>query len=265
MQRPHVSAARPTYRSALANLILKDFRVRYRNMSLGILWSLLNPLVMMGVLVVVFSVVLPEQGVPHFPVFLLIGLLAYSFLSQNLSSMTGCIVENESVLKKLYFPRYLLPLSILLSNGIHALIQLALLVLFIVVLGVPWSWSYLWYPLTWVALMCFSLGAGLWCATLCVFYRDTLYLVQSFLSVLFWLTPIFYSLGMVRDNAPAWAYRLYLLNPVAGLVDAGRAVILHGRSPDPLAFGTACAVSLAALLSGLLFFRRYQYRLSDRI
>jgi len=260
-----VSGERRTYRSALANLVLKDFRVRYRNMSLGILWSLLNPLVMMGVLVLVFSVVFPNRTVPHFPVFLLIGLLAYNFFSLNLSSMTGCIVENESILRKLYFPRLLLPLSILISHGIHALIQLALLALFIVALGVPWSWSYAWYPLTWAALMCFCLGAGLWCSALCVFYRDTLYLVQSFLSVFFWLTPIFYSLEMVRANAPRWVYRAYLLNPIAGIVDTGRDVILHGKAPDPLVFGTACLVSLAVLASGALFFRRYQYRLSDRI
>lgn len=260
-----MSVDRPTYRSALFNLILKDFRVRYRNMSLGILWSLLNPLVMMLVLVLVFSLVFPSQTEPHFPVFLLIGLLAYNFFSLNLSSMTGCIVENQSILKKLYFPRHLLPLSILISHGIHALIQLALLVLFVVALGVPWSWSYLWYPLTWVPLMCLSLGAGLWSAALCVFYRDTLYLVQSLLSVFFWLTPVFYSLAMVRDNAPPWLYRVYLLNPIAGIIDAGRDAILHGKSPDPLAFGTACLVSLAALASGALFFHRYQYRLSDRI
>ena len=260
-----MSAFRPTYRSALLNLVLKDFRVRYRNMSLGILWSLLNPLVMMGVLVLVFSVVFPNQTEPHFPVFLLIGLLAYNFFSLNLSSMTGCIVENESILKKLYFPRYLLPLSILISHGIHALIQVTLLVLFIVALGVPWTWAYLWYPLTWLMLMCFSLGAGLWSAGLCVFYRDTLYLVQSFLSVFFWLTPVFYSLAMVRENVPDWVYRIYLLNPIAGIIDAGRDVILQGRAPDPLAFGTACLVSLAALATGVLFFHRYQYRLSDRI
>jgi len=259
------AATKPSYRSALGNLVLKDFRVRYRNMSLGILWSILNPLVMMGVLVLVFSVVYSNQTVRYFPVFMLIGLLAYNFFSLNLSSMTGCIVDNASILKKLYFPRHLLPLSILISNSLHLLIQLGLLVVLLLILGVPWTRSFLWYPLTWVVLMCYSFGAGLWSAVLCVLYRDTLYLVQSLLSVFFWLTPIVYPLEKVRDSTPGWLYRIYLLNPIAGIIDAGRNAILYGRSPDPVAFGIACGTTLAVLLSGMLFFRHYQFRLSDRI
>jgi len=254
-----------TYRSALVNLVLKDFRVRYRNMSLGILWSLLNPLVMMGILTLVFTVVYPNHKVPHFPVFVLIGLLIFNFFSLTLSSMVSCIHDNEALLKKLPFPRVLLPLSILISFAIHALIQTALLFAAILVLRIPLSLYILWYPLTWLVAMGFTLGMGLLCATLCVFFLDMKYLVQSSLTIFFWLTPVFYSLATAHKTLPRWLYGAYLLNPLAGCIDAGRNAILFRRAPDTVAFCFAGGVSLAVLIAGWRLFRRYEYRMSDRI
>ena len=253
------------YRSALANLVLKDFRVRYRNMSLGIFWSLLNPLVMMGILTLVFTVVYRTRAVQHFPVFVLIGLLAYNFFSLCVTSMVTCIQDNEAMLKKLYFPRVLLPLSILASFGIHVLLQIGLLLVMILVRGIPFSIHFLWYPATWAIILCFTLGIGLLVSTLCVFFLDTKYLVASGLSVFFWLTPVFYSLTTAHQTLPRWLYGAYLLNPLAGCIDAGRNAILYQRAPDTVAFSFAAAVALAVLAIGWLVFRRYEFRLSDKI
>jgi ABC-type polysaccharide/polyol phosphate export permease len=258
-------AAERTYRSALANLVLKDFRARYRNMSLGVLWSLLNPLVMMGILTLVFTVVYPNRAVPHFPVFLLIGLLAFNFFSLTLSSMVSCIRENEALVKKLPFPRVLLPVSILISFAIHALVQVSLLFVAILVLRVPLSVHVLWYPLTWIVIMAFTLGVGLLSSTLCVFFLDMKYLVQSGLTAFFWLTPVFYSLTTVHQTLPRWIFGAYLLNPLAGCIDAGRNAILWRKAPDAVAFGFAAGVSFTVLAAGWLVFRRYEYRLSDRL
>lgn len=253
------------YWSALQNLVLKDFRVRYRNMSLGILWSLINPLVMMGVLVFIFTVVFPKRETEYFPVFLLIGLLSFNHFSLCLNNMTTSLVENAQILKKTNFPRILLPLSVLLSQTLHALIQFALLLVFLLIFGVPWSVHALWFPVAFLVQFAFTLGVGLLCATLCALFRDTLYLVQSILTVLFWFSPVFYALSVVKANAAGGLYLAYLLNPLAGCIDAGRSALLAHRPPDAVAFGVATASSLAFLLGGWLFFNRYQLQISDRL
>jgi ABC-type polysaccharide/polyol phosphate export permease len=234
-------------------------------MSLGILWSLINPLVMMGVLVFVFTVVYPNRGIQHFPVFVLIGLLSFNHFSLCLNSMTTSLLENSQILKKTNFPRILLPLSVLLSQTLHALIQFALLLAFLVISGVPWSVHALWYPLAFVVQFAFTLGVGLLCATLCVLFRDTLYLVQSILTVLFWFSPVFYALSLVKESVPHGLYIAYLLNPLAGCIDAGRCALLGQRPPDAVAFGTAIASSLAFLVAGWVFFRRNQSLIADRL
>lgn len=234
-------------------------------MSLGILWSLINPLVMMGVLVFIFTVVYPNRDVPHFPVFLLIGLLSFNHFSLCLNSMTTSLIENTQILKKTNFPRLLLPISILLSQTLHAVIQFGLLLAFLAVFRIPWSLHALWYPLAFLVQSAFTLGVGLLCATLCVFFRDTLYLVQSALTVLFWFSPVFYAPSVVQKSVPHGLYVAYLLNPLAGCIDAGRSALLTHRSPDALSFGMAFLSAAVFLVAGWLHFRRYQYLAVDHL
>ena len=254
------------YRFALYNLVLKDFRIRYRNMSLGILWSLLNPLVMLGVLVFIFSYVYPNPEVPFFPVFILLGLIIFNFFQLCLSATTNSIVENATLLKKTSFPRIILPLSVVLSQTIHLLIQLLLLSLFVLLFRVPITWHALvWLPAAFAILFIFTVGMCLICATLNVYFRDVLYLVQSALTVLFWFTPIFYSLSLVHDRVPTWMYGAYILNPMAGCIDAARMGLLYHGHPDTVAFSVAVAVALGALGAGLELFDRREKFFTEKL
>jgi len=177
------------HRDALYNLLLKDFRSRYRNMSLGLLWSVVNPLVMLGVLVFVFSYVYKVDKVPYFPVSLLIGLVLYNFLSLSLGSATACITDNSSIIKKIIFPRAIIPVSIVLSQVIHFCIQLLVVVLFMIILRVPFCPTALWMPLILAIEIVFVTGATLITSSLNVFFRDIRYLVESGLAV-FWFSRI---------------------------------------------------------------------------
>jgi lipopolysaccharide transport system permease protein len=256
------------YRYALHNLVLKDFRVRYRNMSLGMLWSVLNPLVMLAVLVVVFSYIHPNRTQHYFPIFLLLGLISFNFFSLCVSAATTCIKDNASLVKKVIFPRQLLPLAVLFSQTIHLLIQIALLFIFILWFKVPIRPSYGWLLLIFAVEWAAILGISLLCSALNVFYRDVQYVVESLLRVMFWFTPIFYALRTVRislSNIHPALYYLFLMNPLAGCIDASRWAVLEGRAPDWHAFGFAAGVSLFWLVVGVWFFERTKGYFADKI
>ncbi len=161
----------------LKNLVSKDFKVRYRNMSLGIFWSLVNPLIMMGVLTFIFSVVF-TRGIPNYPLFLLCGLLPYNFFTQAWSTATTSVVSNASLVKQVRFQRELVPVSVVLGNALHYALQLALLLIAVViVVGVNIQW--MWLPLVLSLQLIFVCGLSLLTSALDVYYRDMGYVVPE--------------------------------------------------------------------------------------
>ena len=253
------------YRQALYSMVLKDFRVRYRNMSLGIFWSILNPLIMLGVLVIVFSYIHPQRHAHFFPVFLLLGLVPYNFCNLVVPTATACILEHSHIIKKVAFPRVIVPLAVVISQLIHLAMQLIVLFFFILLFRVPLHLELFWLLPVFIVEIVFLLGAAYLLSALNVFYRDVLYLVQSGLTVMFWFTPIFYALPLVRLNLSPWLYQLYILNPLAGCIDTARRAVLEGRPPDPQAFLTAIVVSLLVLVIGIRYFTRHQAYFAERI
>src|SRR5437016_12803718 len=123
------------YLFVLHNLIAKDFRVRYRNMSLGIFWSLLNPLIMMAVLTFIFTKIVPNPQAPQYPVFVLCGLIPFNFMALSWGIGTSCIVDNAGLIKRTTFPKIMIPIASVLSNCLHLLIQIALLLGFVLAFG----------------------------------------------------------------------------------------------------------------------------------
>jgi lipopolysaccharide transport system permease protein len=253
------------FRFALLNLILKDFRIRYRNMSLGILWSIINPMVMLGVLIFVFTYVYPREGEQYFPIFVLLGLIAYNFFSMSITVATTSIVDNAPLIKKVIFPRIILPLSSVFSQLIHFVIMCGILVVFLLIFQVSWSWYMLWLPVIYAIELMAIVGLSLICSSLNVYYRDVQYLVTSIMTVLFWFSPVFYSLTNAHQNMPSLMYGIYLLNPLAGCIDGTRKVILQQMHPDFVALGIGAAASLVFFTFGIFLFQRIQYNFADRI
>lgn len=241
----------------LRNLIEKDFKVRYRNMSLGIFWSLVNPLVMMSVLTFVFSVIMPSQQ-KYFPLFVLVGLLPYNFFTLAWAMGTNSIIENSALVKKVPFQRELLPISVVLGNALHYFIQLGLLLVAVaIVVGVSVYW--LWMPLILLLQISFVCGMALAASALDVYYRDMRYVVESSNLVLFWIVPIFYSFDAVSQSY-AW---LYELNPIAAVILITRTILLDAEPPNVDTLAKLTFVSIFTLTAGLMLFRRIERNFSD--
>lgn len=252
------------WRFALRNLVLKDFRVRYRNMAMGILWSVVNPLVMLGVMTFIFTCVRAVSSeTAFFPVFVLIGLVAFNLFSRSVSTATASILANADLVKKVAFPRALIPLSAVLSQLMDGLVMVCLLFVFVLLFRVPVTAYYLWIPVIYGVEFVFILGVSMFTSAMDVYYRDTRYIVESGLTILFWLTPIFYSVDMIARSVPLWALRIYLLNPLAGCVSAMRSAVLEASHPDAKMLGAAAAVSLAMLVVGVFTFEIMQKRFAD--
>jgi lipopolysaccharide transport system permease protein len=240
----------------LSNLVQKDFKIRYRNMSLGVFWSLLNPIIMMAVLTFVFTRIFPNTSMPQFPLFLLCGLIPFNFFAVSWISGTTSLVENTGLIKRVSVPRQVFPLASILANCMHLLIQLGLLLLLVVVFGRGVNLNWLWLPVIWVLFITFVFGLSLASSAVNVYIRDVRYVVESSNTVLFWLVPIFYSFAMI----PAQYTEVYRFNPVAALVLMLRSILLDGRAPEWSTLRNLTLVAAVTLTIGLFVFSKLKRR-----
>lgn len=243
------------YLFVLRNLVLKDFRIRYRNMSLGVFWSILNPLVMMAVLTFVFTKIF-KSSIRDFPLFLLCGMVPFNFFAMAWGSATTSIVDNTGLIKRVPFPREIVPIASVLSTTVHLTAQILLTVVFTLAYGKGVNINWLWLPVVWGLAIVFVCGLGLICSGLNVYLRDMRYIVESSLTVLYWLVPIFYDFSFI----PAKYRDIYSLNPIAALVMAQRNIFLQAKPPAESLLLKLSLSSVGMLVLGFTVFQKLKRR-----
>lgn len=264
------------YHELVRNLVVRDLKVRYRNSVLGILWSLFNPLLMMIVFTVVFTVMTPYSDVKHFPVFVLCGILPWNFFSASVIGAIHSIVDNSTLVNKVFFPREILPISIVLANMVNFLLALIVLFLLMLVFQIPFTGWVLLLPVVLAVQVIFTIGFGMIMATANVFYRDTQVIMEVVMLAWFFVTPIFYSGQILPRSYELWAgvtidvFRwVNIFNPMASIIAMYR-VILYGNGnggspPEFYFFVRTLITALLVLGIGSIVFYRYSARFGEEV
>jgi lipopolysaccharide transport system permease protein len=238
------------YRELVRNFVVRDLKARYKNSFLGLLWSMANPLLMMIVYTIVFTALMPND-IPQFPLFILTALLAWNWCISSVIGGVHSITANAHLIKKVAFPRELLPLSVVLSNGVNFLLALVPLLLLATALGKPPSLYLLLLPLVIVVQLVFLTGLALFFGALNVYFRDTESIIDVLMLAWFFLTPIFYN---VDNLSQQYSRIIYILNPMASFISLYR-LIFYYQAPTDLAFFLRMIVqALLVFAIGYAFF-----------
>jgi ABC-type polysaccharide/polyol phosphate export permease len=259
------------YRHLLRMLVVRDLKSRYKNSLFGVAWSFLQPLGMMVVLTFAFGVINKGPAeLPHFNVFILSGYLAWTYFSASVVSGAASIVANSSLVKKVYFPRLLLPVSVVLSALANYLFALPMFAIVALISGHPLHPTLLLLPVALLIQTVFSIGLVFFFSTVNVFYRDTAFILDLVMLAWFFLTPIWYDItyvnavqymGQTIDMA-AWIRRL---NPMASLVNIYQELMYHGRVTALDFWIRTALTAVAVLVGGYLVFRHYSPRFGEEI
>jgi lipopolysaccharide transport system permease protein len=272
-------------RYVLRQFVVRTLKVRYKNSALGFFWSIVPPLLQVVVFSFVFRGVLKVQA-ENYSAYLLVGLIPWTFFQSAVLDASNSLKDNLPLIRKVYLPREVIPLSQIVSNFIH--FMLAWVVYFIafavvarlVGFGIPLLPSLLWFPVITFFLVLFTTGIALWMAALHMFYDDIKFILQNVFQLLYFLIPVLYPADNVKyadvmQQYP-WLYKLYMVNPITAFINVYRKTILEPLSPsafnqhlppnlppvplDYTTLGIACLISVLVACAGYWYFCRRKWQ-----
>ncbi|MBI5585439.1 MAG: ABC transporter permease [Deltaproteobacteria bacterium] len=248
------------YRGLVSSLVLRELKARYRGSVLGFLWTFLNPLMLLAVYALVFSVYFRIQ-MEHYAGFMFTGLLPWIWFSSSLLEGTTAIASGGSLITKVLFPGQILPLVKVGANLLNYLLSLPVLLIFLTAMGLSPGSALVWLPLVVAVHLIFIAGLSLALATLNVFLRDIQHILSNLVTLWFFLTPILYPLAQVPQAFRRWV----LLNPATLITLSYQDIFFYRRSPDLLYLGTFFILALVVLGLGITLFEHYKETLAEKI
>jgi ABC-type polysaccharide/polyol phosphate export permease len=250
------------FRQLVGMLVVRELKVRYKRSVLGMLWTMLNPLVLMAVYTVVFTTIMPSTQ-KNFAIFLLAGLLPWIFFSTSAMQGNTSVLTNQELIRKVRVPQAVFPLSVVASNLVNFALSLVPLFLIMAIARQPFSTALLFLPVAILVLTVFTSGVTLLLASFTVFFRDVRHLTEVGLQVFFYLSPVLYSVEQLGGRNAWWAsaFRTALeLNPMTYLVPLVRDPVYYARLPSLGHLAIAAAIAAAMLVVGFRTFVRLEPR-----
>lgn len=244
------------YRFLLQQLVLRDFKVKYKRSILGVLWSILHPLFMMLIMTMVFQNLfkMTSSGSMNYPVYIITGLVLFNFFTEATNASLTAIIGNFSLITKVHMPKYIFPVSKTISSCVNLFFSLIALYAVIIATGEKITWHHILLLYDFACLFLFTLGIGFVLAAMTVFFRDMIYLYSLFTLAWNYLTPIFYDISIVGEDLLV----LFRANPMYQYITFARNIILYHKVPTIEQCIIILVFGIGALAAGFLFFRRQQ-------
>lgn len=248
------------YRELLKTNVHKEIRGKYKGSILGVFWSFLNPLLMVAVYAIVFPYLMRVTQ-ENYLVFLITGIIPWVFFTTVVTSGCNCVWINGGIIKKVYFPREILPMSVVCAGLINFLISCLIILIFVVFSGIGVSFNILWLPVIAIIQSALSLGMLFILSAINVYVKDVEYLVQFIMNLVFYATPIIYNVSMFPQK---FRWILYL-NPMAHLIDAYRAIFYYKTMPNLTSLGIMAIVSFVMLILGYIIFKKLEKGFAEEV
>lgn len=244
------------YKFLLEQLVIRDFKVKYKRSVLGVVWSLLYPVLMTAVMAIVFSNVfkMSTPGVSYIA-YLMIGLTYFNYFSEASNFAMSSVVANFPLINKVYMPKYIFPLSKCLFVGINFFLTLIPLYAVILLTGTGLNWAHLLLPYSFLCLFLFTLGMGFILSTVSVFLRDMFYIYGIVLTIWQYMTPIMYDINLISNPT---LQLIMKFNPLYQIINFARSIILYGNVPTLGQFAGCAVSSILVLLVGVIVFKKNQ-------
>lgn len=249
------------YRQLLKSNVKKEIRGKYKGSFLGVLWSFVNPLLMTLVYAIVFPYILKDTG-DHYVTFIVIGILPWTFFTTVISQGTFCVLANAGIIKKVYFPREILPISVACSGLVNFLISCIIMFIFLLCSGIGISVQILWLPLIIMVQTILSLGIILITSGINVYIRDAEYIINFIINMLFYATPILYKSDMFIGTSVEW---LIHANPMAIIITCYRDILFYQSMPHIKSLLVVLLGSLLLLFIGYKVFKKLEKGFAEEV
>ena len=248
------------YRELLKSNVKKEIRGKYKNSFLGVLWSFLNPLLQLLVYSVIFGSLL-AGGEKTYPIYICVALIPWTYFTTSVSSSSFTVIGNADIIKKVYFPREILPISVVTSGAVNFFISTIIILAFVIIYGMGVSWYILFYPVVLLVQYVLQLGIAFIVSSITVYFRDLEHIIGVILMAAFYGTPIVYKL----EQLPHSLQILMQLNPMTHIINAYRAIFYYQEMPNFKALGILFAISLVLLVAGYMLFRKLQKGFAEEL
>lgn len=254
------------YRELLKNNVKKEVRGRYKNSILGVMWTFLNPLLQIAVYAMIFPYILKQQQ-PYYLIFVCVGLIPWSFFTTTIIQSTNTIIGNANIVKKVYFPREILPLSVVLSGAINFLIATIIILAFCIGGGKGITWHIIIFPIILLLQMILQLAISFVLSAVTVYIRDIEHFVQIVLMLMFYATPIVYSTATLDGSTATARFmkKVIMLNPMTTIIEGYRSIFYTQTLPDFKGIGIWYIISIALLFIGWLIFKKLQKGFAEEL